>query len=300
MPVFMALPAVKGALIVGGVAVALGVALYEHEPFREWVHEQWRNTESAFEDFLNDIHPERRRRFQFGESAGPAPGSERPRPWRFGRRRSDGEGAGATTGRAEDGNAAGMMRRRRGSNNGAEGMPLDDMSRRAMSVEAILDNAGPESANQSVDLGSEFDSQSLQHLLPQEHNSDAGAYTPATYDALSRRGSGSAFDDDANMSMLTPSTSSGDYDEFGNGRAMSEASGEIVRTPLSTRPGSVADDEEDEELESGDDARSVSTETMSHVSQDPVVGGASGEVRSMESSWDSLDGEAEARRTVDA
>lgn len=259
----MALPAVKGAIIVGGVAVAIGVALYEHEPTREWFKERGRDINSAFEDFMNDIQPERRRKHMYGQDSGSQP-SERVRfPWDFRRRRSrDAHNAGQSTGAASgmQGQESGAIRRRRGSG----GLELDEMSRHAVSEEAILDEAGPDSARQS----SEMDRSSYQHLLlPQE-----AAHSATTFDEILRPGSVVSADHD--RGMLTPSTSHGALSEMGT----SEGSIEFIHTPTSTRPGSVAHGFSEDEDE---DARSHTTETMSQISRDD-------DMRSVASSWSAV------------
>ncbi|KAI9709198.1 MAG: hypothetical protein M1828_002537 [Chrysothrix sp. TS-e1954] len=51
-----------GVILVGGVIVAAGVALYEHEPFRDWVDDTWRKTSVAFQDLADKLAPEAERR----------------------------------------------------------------------------------------------------------------------------------------------------------------------------------------------------------------------------------------------
>lgn len=50
------------AIVVGGVAIAAGIALYEHEPFREWCDETWKTTADKWEDLVDKVGKRERRR----------------------------------------------------------------------------------------------------------------------------------------------------------------------------------------------------------------------------------------------
>ena len=58
-----------GVIIVGGIAVAVGVALWEHEPFRDWASETWQKTSDVFQEFADGLEngfKERRQEVPFG------------------------------------------------------------------------------------------------------------------------------------------------------------------------------------------------------------------------------------------
>lgn len=53
----------------GGIAIAVGVALWEHEPFREWAQDTWNRTSTAFHDLADGLENEikqKRREAPFG------------------------------------------------------------------------------------------------------------------------------------------------------------------------------------------------------------------------------------------
>lgn len=155
----MAIPAIKGVIIVGGIAIAVGVALSEHEPFRQWADQTWRKTNKAFDDFIDEVIPEarqRQRRLMMN-----APWSEAGRgrggwPFEGGKRRgSPSPSAGAERGAGEeqgkssarDGSAEAFLRKRRRESEakGDDDAELNLMSARVLSDEAILEKAAHDS-----------------------------------------------------------------------------------------------------------------------------------------------------------
>lgn len=313
--VIMAIPAIKGVIIVGGIAVAVGVALAEHEPFREWVNESWKNTNKAFDDFIGDIIPDARRRQQMNMPWGAGAEHIRwargrgQRGWPFNaksrrspspRTRAEHHQHGETS--ARESSAEGLLRRRRGSEGTRGDTELDIMSARVLSDEAILEKAAQENLDSMDESERTFleDLAKAQRASVEEHERATGlaAATVATTDTATARSEKSdseadtmytaesprTLDGASTPAILTPSTTNPNTQPgtpFSSTRSesgMSDDSLDIVSTSQYTPPGSDGDVLDDDRSNAG-------TETMSHVSRDPEMGGDVDEVRSMASSW---------------
>lgn len=298
----MALPAIKGVIIIGGIAVAVGVALSEHEPFREWADETWRKTNKAFVDFIENTIPEaRRRRHHAPWGAGPEyipwNRGRREQGWPFKRRQSPrrardepGQAQAESSARGEEMDGT-LRRRRRGP--GGENTQLDNMSAKALSDEAILEQATADSPRRSLDadrrvLGGPAQTQQVEDGLPSTSGREnANKYTSGANPALESEATNSQAvsqpqeDVSSSPSTESPTQNTRSHIPLSSNRSesgMSDDSLDILSAPQYTPPDSDAELLDDDRSDTG-------TETMSHVSQDPEMGGDVDEVRSMASSW---------------